>query len=146
MINYIFVEVDEEETRDEGTIFTTVEKQSNILGIKEVEKGKYFDIVIDFPLEDDKVYYLVVCVCSSGDSLTTIEGNLEFIDVYISREKAEETKRIIEDNYSSYYKDRRNYKNPIIVRELGKSFVLKCPWFDYFENLSEVLIQEVRKI
>lgn len=112
----------------------------------------YADIASPFELELNTEYFLVYLIysrgnSSRGDSFSHHSGsNIEFIEVFKDRSKAEALEAMIEKNHSNYNskKDFGEGSHQITYKdECGNDKLLYCPWNGYFENLDSVQVLSV---
>lgn len=111
----------------------------SIHGLK-FDKGGYRDIDIPFDVVEGEEYYLLYAVYSTGCSFGHDQhGQIEFIDLYKSKEKAQAAFNVIDEFQSLSDSERDNYKNTVnLIREDGKPYSFYVPWNGYFESLSYI--------
>ena len=113
----------------------------DIQGIRVVDENDYFDLTVDFEVVDDRDYYLLYGIYSTGDSFGHDEGRIQFVDLYESREVAEENaKRLRKHNDG----DSDDGYTATLVTEEGKDHEFYVPWKRYFERLSYLEVEPVR--
>lgn len=99
----------------------------------EVADG-YHDIDAPFDVEPEVVYYLVWANYNTGDSFGSDHNRVEFIDLFKTKELAEDCADI------ARAAGRYNY---IFTRENGRSCTQSIPWNGYFESLNSIEVKEV---
>lgn len=128
----------------------------SIFGIETPTKEEtYTDITVPFKVVSEKNYYLVYVTYSTGDSFHQESGCVEFIDVFETREKAENLARIIKDHYQFCDNEQRwndkktkppkgyNQFSLEYQNEEGKNLNCHVHWTGYFERLESIDIKEV---
>jgi hypothetical protein len=107
----------------------------NIEGIQLTDK--YGDFIIDFDLKPGVYYYLVYADYGTGDSFGHDNNQLEYVDLFTTREKAEacQTALLSSDHVERY--------SAGYYRENGQGVSVSKPWEGYFDHLNGIHIAEV---
>ena len=122
-----------------------------IKGIKLVDHNEYGDIDLGYKPEEGKLYYLLYVTYSTGDSFHREDGRISFVDLYRTREEAEENVKLMREHYEKA-RDRRFERikkekfNPYSVElknHEGNVFSFHCPYVGYFERLSSIEVESV---
>lgn len=128
----------------------------DILGI-ELGNDGYRTIPVSFPIKEDKEYYLLYTIWSTGDSFGRDDGSqFDGIALYIDKNKAYEAEKLIRNHanlyreYSSSYSRPKNKKpkdfqdyTVNIKLEDGTILPVGAGWNGYFESLDTVDVQVV---
>lgn len=132
-----------------------------VLGVRTFDEGEpqyYTGVTVPFQVLNDKEYYLVYVVYSTGDSFHHEEGCVHYVDLFETLSKAEALAKIIETHYSFSYKAQRwadkevkppkgyNEYQISYLNEAGEEISTHVPWTGYFESLTNIVIERVRKI
>ena len=119
----------------------------HIRGI-EVTDG-YFDLTVPFEVKEGHQYYLVYVIYDTGDSFGRDDGQITFLDLFESREKAEALADAVSADYrgqSSFFgKGGKNVSHQVkYVREDGTECTCYTgTWKGYFENYCGVSVEQV---
>ena len=127
------------------------------------DDGDYGTLVTPIDIQQDTNYYVVLVVYSTGDSFSHTDGLRDYVEIYRTREEAEETSRLIRQHYDFYkdypwlneckatnysYLGKRQQKFADLV--FGGNFTVKikngdgveykyhAPWMGYFEAIQEI--------
>lgn len=111
---------------------------TEVLGLKLVNKKEHFDGTAPFDIQTGKVYYLLYVVYSTGCSFGFSKGNIEYIGLYDDLLPAQTNKDII----TSSPTDSSLKLVDCDGKENKRSTY--CPWVGHFEALQEVVIKPVR--
>jgi len=131
-----------------------------VLGV-ETEKERrestmYRDIVVPFEVVPGKDYYLVYVTYSTGDSFHHEEGEVNYVELFETREKAEKLAQIINVHYSFSGNEQRwsdkgtkapkGYSEHELTyhNEEGREMKLYVNWTGYFERMTCVTVQKVQ--
>lgn len=97
----------------------------------------YKSLEISYDVDTNKRHYLVYGIYSTGDSFSHhADSNIEFVDLYRTREEAEQCVSLLEKNQSGI--------NPfLITTSAGYHLNYNPPWGGYFEVLSYIKIMPV---
>lgn len=133
---------------------------TTVLGVEtekeQRERQIYADIAVPFEVISGKDYYLVYVTYSTGDSFHHEEGSVNFIELFETREKAEQLAKLIEEHYSFSDNEQRwneqkkkppkgySQFNLIYHNEEGREMSLHVGWTGYFERLTSVTVEKVR--
>lgn len=125
-------------------------KTTTIHGIKDVGKDGYYDIPVNFKLEEGTDYYLVYVNYDTGDSFGYDTGQICYVDLFKSKEKAKALVDAIHENYESERWPTKKQSKPQptqldYVRDDGS--VVTCytgTWRGYFERMNYVEMEVVR--
>lgn len=121
------------------------ETYHSIEGIRVVDTARYHDLVVEFEIIPDKVYYLVSVSYSTGDSFGRYEGQLDHIDLFQTNEAAEALAKLISANERPSSK-----KSKSIIKyktENGTEVECYCgSWKGYFESFNGVDVRAVTTI
>ena len=113
-------------------------QENNITGIEIVPEEEYYDLAIDFEVKPNDIVYLVTVQYSSGDSFGNSRGNISYIGVWLTKEKAELAKTTILSHYEAY-KDDRKQPELTLISETGIEWKDGFPsWLGYFEHIEQV--------
>lgn len=111
-----------------------------IRGIQIVSEKDYHDLVVNFPIQKNETYFLVLVNYNTGNSFGRTNGKVEFIDLFKTEGKARQlAEKIAEDQR---HKNDQDYNHSFSYsREDGTT--AQCgtyTWTGYFErfNYSEV--------
>lgn len=136
----------------------------NIKGIEIADKKKSFvfhDMEVPFKVRKHVTYFLLYVIYSTGDSFHHSEGEINFVDLYESRDFAEANKILIEEHYKAVKGDgddmeefrdggttRKAFEKFTIALQRSNGNVMNThvPWTGYFERMTSVSIKEVRVI
>jgi hypothetical protein len=99
----------------------------------------YRDVIADFDVKSGDIVFLVYALYSDGDSFGSSTGNIEYVAVYKSKEKAEACVKQINDSVD---KSRNTYSMEYTT-ESGSVLTVSCPWIGYFNRLESA---EVRRL
>lgn len=136
------------------------ETSTDVLGV-ETEKDKreqswFRDVVVPFEVVPGKDYYLVYVTYSTGDSFSRSDGEVAFIDLFETREKAEKLASIINEHYvlsdneqrwaDKKQKPPKGYSEYELTyhNEEGREIKYHVSWTGYFERMSSVTVQKVQ--
>lgn len=97
----------------------------------------YSDLSIGFIPEEDKTYYLLYAIYTTGDSFHTSSGNIEFVDLFEDEELGWENYRILQN-----HKEGNGY-SAILKNQLGLKYSYHIPWIGYFENLESLELMPI---
>lgn len=124
-------ERDESDSWDRGNTDTN----NYIKGIIIPENERYYDLDTEFDVELGKEYYLLYAEYGTGDSFGSDGGQISFILLYKTLEKALVAQSILEvaKGYSA-----------VIKTEDGKDLTYSIPWNGYFESLDKIDVEFVR--
>jgi hypothetical protein len=123
---------------DENEFYPTIFHDYNILGIEKiVNKNSYYDLCIPFDIIKNKNYYLVYAIYTTADSYRREQGNIEFIDLYINKNKAEDCVNKIKNSKED---------SIIIENQNNNNYVFHKPWGGYFDKLESIEIIEISLI
>lgn len=113
------------------------ETNNDIQGLEIVKgKNRYNDVVADFEVKDGDELFLVYAEYSSGDSFGHSTGNLEFIAVYKTEQKAWDAYNVIDNGGST---------DLVFILESGLEYKLGyAPWDGYFENLQHFNVVKLK--
>jgi hypothetical protein len=129
-------------------------------GIRVVKDNEYSNLVVPFEISDDKGYFLVSVVYTTGDSFNTTTGVIEHVELYDDRKQAEATAETI-SKHNEIHNDAHKLgtKQLAILEELygdshfvklknsaGKVYKQHAPWRGYFESVEQVVMQVVRTV
>ncbi len=118
----------------------------HVQGVRAVGDKEYFDLTVGFDIVDDKHYFLVYGIYSTGDSFGHDEGRIEYVGLYEDREVAEDNARRIERHARDYRDDSitdDDAYSVTLVTEDGAEYKVSVPWNGYFERLSYIEIERV---
>lgn len=118
---------------NEDSVYKNTYESHSIHGIQLTER--YFDLDVPFDIVKDKEYYLVTVLYDTGCSFYEEKGKIEFVDLFETKEKAEQICKIIEENGEDYALQ--------LFRENDVSYKFSCPWSGYFEYLVSVYVETV---
>jgi len=137
---------------------------TTVIGVETKEAGStkgYYDLAVPFEVVDGEDYYLVWAVYSDGDSFHHEEGCHRHIELFKTKEKAETLARKIQvhndiyNEHNSYrsYHDKKPTPKPKdydtyslkYLNEAGVEMNCHCSWNGYFERLTAINIDRVRK-
>jgi len=134
---------------------------ANETSVKGVGPGRtdwFTEITTPFPLERGNEYYLVYVTYRTGDSFHREDGRVRYIDLFISREKAEACAQEIEKHYRLTDKGAGWGKEADVkklrpkgfcewqvsyLNEAGTEITTSVSWAGYFERLNGVTIERV---
>lgn len=131
----------------------------DIRGI-ELTKDGYGDIPVTFPIEENKTYYLLYAIWSTGDSFGHDDGaHCEGIALYLDKDKAYIAEQLIRE-HADKYREYNNYwaskmsKKPKdfqeftvkIALEDGTVLPVHASWNGYFDSLDRVDVEAVSLI
>lgn len=108
-----------------------------IEGILTNDEITYKDFVVDFEIKKAEYYYLVYVDYGTGDSFGSDDNQLEFVDLFTTRKKAEGCVYSLEVPEG----DDRFYAS--YTKENGQLVEFYKPWEGYFEHLNGIHIAEV---
>ena len=118
----------------------------------------------------DKNYYVVFVVYSTGDSFSTTEGLIDYVEIYNTREEASECRDTIRRHYD-FYKEHYCFSNDTksmhydylgkrqrkfaaavfgqqhsvkIKNGIGIAYEYHCPWMGYFESIENVVVARMQ--
>lgn len=94
----------------------------------------YSDIDVPFDVVPGETYYLVWADYETGDSFGYDNNRVEFIDLFKSKELAEECASIARAVKGYTY---------IFKRENGQDCTQSVPWTGYFESLNAINVEPV---
>lgn len=117
------------------------QKNHLIQGVTVISSTEYFDIVVNFPIEINTTYYLLVVDYNTGDSYSNSENEFEFVDLFKTKSTAEEMAKIIIDDDNSI-----NNTDLLLACENGEIYQMCRAWCGYNENLNDVKIIPVTVI
>lgn len=144
--------------------------QHDIQGICLVPNGikDYYELNSEFDLVPNTNYYLVYGIYSTGDSFSHHEGAIEYINLYLTKDRAEACAKAIQDHYDLWKegwrltadqtelkakkqrdalkKNKYSKYGLEIISESGKKLYISIPWTGYFETLTSVTYQTVQLI
>lgn len=126
--------------KDDVSWFTTINGLSKNINKNYSDyspRSSYENMTIPFEVDDDKAYFLLYAIYSTGDSFHWEEGRTDFICLFETIEKAEEARTILK-NASGYSAN--------ILLENETEFRYHIPWNGYFERLQSIEVQLVRVI
>ncbi len=121
------------------------ETNHNIKGAVKVKENEYFDLEVSDDLLNKNVYLLYI-LYGSGDSFGESSGNIEYIDVFKSKDKAEEVQRIIEEDYKVKpdYTFEPGSMDLFYTKDNGnKAKIPTSVYKGYFENLESVNVEKI---
>jgi len=101
----------------------------------EVAKEGCCDGAAPFDLKKDRTYYLVWADYNTGDSFGKYGNRMEFIDLFETKELAEQCAKAARDTPTYTY---------AFKRENGIEIKQSAPWIGYFESLNDVNVKEVK--
>ena len=79
----------------------------DIESFRVVDDNDYDDVSVAFDIEEGRDYYLLYTIYSTGDSFSRHDGAIKFIDLYETKEMAEENRQRIVKHYED--KNDENY-------------------------------------
>lgn len=119
---------------------------------------QYPDVVACFDVDQNTEAFLVYATYSTGDSFGhDYNSCYELIDLYVSKEKADQAVELIQlherwnstrvFNRKSVVEDRVEFVDPSYVRltrEDQSQYDFFIPWYGYFESLVDVDVKRIR--
>lgn len=122
---------DGDDTHTDWTISSIIEPSNNEYRC---------DIALPFQIEDGKTYYAVYVIYHEGDSFSNqMNANLEIIDVFTTKEKAQKVvDKILEGDNQDSWTPKFIYEN-----EIGIERQISAPWTGYFNGIGKCDYQEV---
>ena len=149
IINRAITDYGENPDPDDPWSRSSTSQENYIEGIALLQ-GRYGDLYVPFKPVHDQDYYLVSVVYSTGDSFGTDDGQIEFVDLFQTLEKAEALVQLIEQDYKQNpnFEHGKPYetKNRIAYKrdDDTEGFVHTSTWKGYFEHLTDVRVDLVR--
>ena len=110
---------------------------NHVEGIRLAKENDYSDVVADFEVKSGDIVYLVFAEYGSGDSFGHSSGNIEYIAVFKTKEKADFLK------YSLEQREKKKDDNKFTFEyetESGTIIQNHCPWDGYFERLEGITV------
>jgi hypothetical protein len=150
--NLVYVEIDYDsytDTTREGDPEAEydgddTETSTTVNGVRHVKESGFWDLIVNYPLDRSKNYYLLYVVYSTGDSYNHDEGKVVFIDLYEDVKVADEAAKILEKTYDI---TEYNYKFPKHVdipdSKGGINHLYAGPWIGYFSQFTEAVVKKV---
>lgn len=102
--------------------------QSHTITGLQLAEGKYGDIGVPFKVVEGETYYLLWASYNTGDSFSHQEGLVCFIDLFQSKEVAEENAKRCTAKLEEY--------SVCIKLDDGREYKMHAPWEGYFESLN----------
>lgn len=127
---YVTAKADPEDDWDRDN--TAADWGINSISVK--DKNGYRDLTVNFDIEEDVPYYLVVADYGTGDSFGRDDNQLEFIDLFQDEDTAWKARKEImaAKDYTAHW-----------TRDDGSRASCSCPWEGYFEHLNDITIHKV---
>ncbi len=139
-----------EPDRDDEWSRASTSTNNNVTGIQIVKGNGYSEFETCFDVLPDGTYYLLYGVYSTGDSFGNDDGVICYVDLYKTKEKAEDSKNALQRHYDkekdSHNRDWNTWNNCTIANENGVLYSFHVPWMGYFEHLSALVVHEVRVV
>lgn len=105
-----------------------------IHGIRIGDRVNY-ELIVDYPVEPNRDYYLVVVNYDTGDSFGRDYGRIAFVHLFQDLAVAEKARDVILANDTS---------SVTIQWDSGKEENMYCCWIGYFEEMNDCDIVPVR--
>jgi hypothetical protein len=120
----------------------------SIKGIHVVSKKQYSDLTIPFDVVANKPYFLLMVRYTTGNSFAKHTGQIDFVDLYQSAEKAYQNKKAIQQHYQQYQDDNEmeDQFNIQLTMDDGQKVQFSPSWIGYFESLESVDVVMVEVI
>ncbi len=129
---------------------------NSIKGFTVTGDNEYYDLEVPFDIERGVAYFLVIAIYDTGDSFSRTDGQIVYIDMYKSYDKAYRCVDALDKHHQQQveimgYRNRGKKKVPrdykeyscTIQDETDKEYQFSVPWHGYFESLSSYNIELV---
>lgn len=115
---------------------------SVVTGIEIAEDDRNYDLLVKFRPEDGVPCYLVYVVYDSGDSFSSTTGNVEFVHLFQSKDKAKELAAQINDHYIKVQNDELSFNEQHRIDMVldGVAIPYVPCWVGYFESLKKIIV------
>lgn len=98
VINDIYTEVTRERDPTDEWDADDTHQSNSIRGISLTDKDSYYELDTEFALYSGTDYYLVYGIYSTGDSFSQHEGEIAFVQLYLTKEYAERCVKVLKDH------------------------------------------------
>ena len=112
--------------------------------IRGFKVGKeYGDLDVAYEIDEDKNYYLLYVLYTTGDSFGYDEGRIEFVGLYRTAEEADANVDRIEKHCS----DNGNEMFTVeLISPSGTKYKCHTPWKGYFNSIDDIRVDTIRLI
>ena len=166
VINKSYTEITRHRDLDEQWDGDDTYTSHDIRGIYKLNKNEYCDLDSEFELEKNKNYYLVYGIYSTGNSFCHQDGVIKFVQLYLTKNKAEKCAKALQDHYNLWKepswgenhklnqklqkeaekKNRYAQFSQKIELESGIILDYSVDWTGYFEHSLNMHVETVRLI